>query len=74
MKETKIVPMHSCVAMWLKTIGQEKPGQPQLMESELRELQTESIEEETHEMYSAIASNGFTDICDGLFDSLWTIT
>ncbi len=74
MKETKIVPMHSCVAMWLKTIGQEKPGQPQLMESELRDLYTKITEEETNEMYSAIASNDFTEICDGLFDSLWTIT
>ncbi len=74
MKETKQIPMHSCVAMWLKTIGQEKPSQPQLMDVELRKLYTDITSEETNELYSAIASNDLTEICDGLFDSLWTIT
>ena len=74
MKETKIVPMHSCVAMWLKTIGQEKPNQPQLMTGELKKLYTDITEEETNELYSAVAANDLTEICDGIGDSLWTIT
>ena len=74
MKETKIVPMHSCVAMWLKTIGQEKPNQPQLMDISLRKLYTDITKEETNELYSAIAANDLTEICDGIYDSLHTIT
>lgn len=74
MKETKKIPMHSCVAMWLKTIGEDKPEQPQLMRGELKRLYTQITQEETNELYSAIAANDFLGICDGLFDSLWTIT
>jgi len=74
MKETKQIPMHTCVAMWLKTIGEDKPGQPQLMDVELKKLYTDITKEETNELYSAIAANDLTEICDGLFDSLWTIT
>jgi len=74
MKETKIVPMYSCVAMWLKTIGQEKPSQPQLMDTSLRKLYTDITKEETNELYSAIAANDLTEICDGIGDALWTIT
>jgi NTP pyrophosphatase (non-canonical NTP hydrolase) len=74
MKETKKVPMHSCVAMWLKTIGQEKPDQPQLMTGKQKELYTQITKEETDELYAAIKANDLTEICDGLFDSLWCIT
>jgi NTP pyrophosphatase (non-canonical NTP hydrolase) len=74
MKETKKVPMHSCVAMWLKTIGQEKPDQPQLMNKELRDLYVKITKEETDELYDNIDKNDLTQICDDLFDSLWTIT
>lgn len=74
MKETKQIPMHSCVAMWLKTIGQEKPSQPQLMTGKQKELYTQITKEETDELYAAIEANDLTEICDGLFDSLWTIT
>ena len=74
MKETKQIPMHSCNAMWLKTIGQEKPSQPQLMDESIRKLYTDITKEETDELYAAIEANDLTEICDGLFDSLWTIT
>jgi len=74
MKETKQIPMHSCVAMWLKTIGEEKPSQPQLMTGKQKELYTKITREETDELYSAIEADDLTEICDGLFDSLWCIT
>lgn len=74
MKETKQIPMHSCVAMWLKTIGEDKPDKPQLMTGEQKILYTKITKEETNELYDAIDADDFMGICDGLFDSLWTIT
>jgi hypothetical protein len=74
MKETKQIPMHSCVAMWLKTIGEDKPGQPQLINGKMNSLYAQLAKEETEELFAAMESDDLTEICDGLFDSLWCIT
>jgi hypothetical protein len=74
MKNNNPLPLHSMVTVWLTTIGQQKPDQPQLMEAGLRDHYVNITKEEIDELYAGIKKDDLTQICDDLFDSLWCIT
>ena len=74
MTTKKQLPLHSMVTVWLTTIGQQKPSSPEMMSGEQKILYTKITKEETDELFDAIDADNFTEICDGLFDSLWCIT
>jgi NTP pyrophosphatase (non-canonical NTP hydrolase) len=74
MKNNNPLPLHSMVTVWLTTIGQQKPTQPEMMSDEVRDFNMKLINEEVTELLTAMKNNDFTETCDGYFDALWVIT
>ncbi len=70
----EILPMHSYITVWLQTIGQTKPSQPEFMDVDTKKFNMELIREEVNELLHAMEANDFTEMCDGYFDALWVIT
>jgi predicted HAD superfamily Cof-like phosphohydrolase len=74
MKNNNPLPLHSMVTVWLTTIGQQQPTQPEMMSDEVRDFNMKLIDEEVTELLTAMKNNDFTETCDGYFDALWVIT
>lgn len=70
-KKINIVDM---VTVWLDRLGIEKPSQPTFMSPTEKELHINLVQEEVAELLTAVQNDDMTEICDGLFDSLWVIT
>lgn len=73
-KKKKQLQTHDMVRVWLQTIGQEKPDSPVMLDWPTARFNADLITEETDELIAAMESDNFTEICDGIFDSLWVIT
>lgn len=74
MTNKKQLPLHSMVTVWLTTIGQNKPSQPEMMSKDTHGFNIGLITEEVGELLAAMEDNDFTQMCDGYFDALWVIT
>jgi NTP pyrophosphatase (non-canonical NTP hydrolase) len=70
LKEVNIIP---AIRKWLMVTGVDKPDSPQLLSAEDKKFHAALIEEEVNELLHALRENDITEICDGIFDSLWVI-
>jgi NTP pyrophosphatase (non-canonical NTP hydrolase) len=70
LKEINIIP---AIRKWLMLSGTDKPDSPQLLSAEDKKFHASLIEEEVNELLHALRENDVTEICDGIFDSLWVI-
>lgn len=70
----KKINIADAVMLWLDRLNTDKPSVPTFMYDTEKDLHVALVEEEVGELLTAVRNNDMTEICDGLFDSLWVIT